>query len=165
MCRYEARLVQLITCALLLFMLTPVTGHAQDFISMERVEDWFFSRLGWGLIIGAITGVFVGALHLSRLQYQAGSLEVNGQARRKMLVWAGAVAVSSLALLFIDIWLLFPFGDVSLTIAEALTVWLGYRIWIVVFLTLISFFLAGAFSTRMTPGSRCPYAFIPGPRA
>src|SRR5205807_2988245 len=90
-----------------LTVLLPLRVVAQELVSTERIEDWFYSRLVWSAVLAAIFGGFVGALHLSRLRAHTGELQVNAQARRKFWVWTIFLLVAGAILLLVDIWTLF----------------------------------------------------------
>ena len=147
-------------------LLAPVSVFAQGVIlDAERLEDWFYSRLIWGAVIGLISGSLVGAFHLCRLEFPINALHINGLARRRFGLWLIFVFIIGGILLLLDAWILYPFSTASLTFSEALVqVWLNYRTLLVLFTAIATFSLSVAVATRITPGSHCPYAFLPGPR-
>lgn len=143
----------------------PVRVFAQELVSTERIEDWFYSRLVWAGVLAAILGGLVGALHLSRLKAHTSELHVNTQARRKFWVWTIGVLMAGAVLLLIDVWTFYSFGGTSLSFTSALTeVWFNYRTILILLVAFISFYLLIALTTRFIRSSRCPYAFLPGPR-
>ena len=149
-----------------LLVILPLTAYAQsEVVDPERVEDWYYSRLAWGVVLGLIAGALVGAVHLGRLKFPMNALDVNGLARRKFGLWLIGVFILGALFLLIDGWLLYPFGNASLSLGDAIIqVWLNFRTLLVLLAVLGAFGLSVAVSTRITPGSRCPYAFLPGPR-
>lgn len=148
-----------------IMMLLPVRAAAQELVSTERIEDWFYSRLVWAGVLAAICGALIGVFHLSRLRAQTSELHVNRQARRKFWIWTLVILVAGAILLLVDVWTLFPFSTASLTFTEAFTqVWLNYRTILVLIVAFISFYIFVALTTRFISSSRCPYAFVPGPR-
>lgn len=156
---------------LLPLLLVPVTlsGCAQDAGAVQemRLDDWFYSRLGWMSLAAAIVGVLVGLFHLCRLRFLAGELHANGQARRKFGFWLIIAALAGAAWLLVDAWMIFPFDEyASLNFADALfSIFLNYRTLLVLLLGLGVFSLFVAVSTRFFKGDcRCKYAFIPGPK-
>jgi hypothetical protein len=161
--KFRTRHVALLLCAAAL--MGPITVYAQDVVAKEALDEWFYSRLLWGALTGFTAGIVIGLAHLCRLQFQyKGALHINSRARRKLLIWVTVIFVVGAALLFLDAWLLYPFGTVSLTFWDALTqVWSNYRMPLVLFVTLILFVLAAAITTRFKSDCRCRYAFIPGP--
>ena len=159
----HTRLAALLLPVLAMF---PLCVYAQGLIvDDERLDDWFYSRLAWGALIGLIIGALVGALHLARLKFSVSSLHINGLARRRFGIWLIVVFVLVSILLQLDIWKLYPFSAASLTFSEALVQgWFNYRTFLVLLVVLATFSVSVAVTTRVTPGSHCPYAFIPGPR-
>jgi|SRR5882724_12449002 len=146
-------------------VLIPLRVAAQESVSTERIEDWFYSRLVWAGVLAAILGGLVGALHLSRLRAQTSELHVNRQARRKFWVWTIILLIAGAVLLLVDVWTLYSFDTVSLSFTDALTqVWFNYRTILVLLVAFISFYVVVALTTRFINSSRCPYAFLPGPR-
>jgi H+/Cl- antiporter ClcA len=150
----------------LVMAIMPVVAHAQVLtVDEERLEDWFYSMLVWGVVLGIIFGAIVGIFDLCRLKYPIDSLHINGVARRKFGLWLLVVFVMGAILLLLDAWLLYPFTDITLSFSEALVqVWLNYRTILVLLLAVLTFSATVAITTRITPGSHCPYAFIPGPK-
>jgi uncharacterized membrane protein (UPF0182 family) len=151
--------------SLIVLGLLPVNVFAQEIVSPEMLDEWFYSRVMLGALVGALLGILVGLTHLCRLRFQVTSLSVNSQARRKFLGWLiGLFIVGSVAL-FLDAWLLYPFSMVSLAFGETLTqVWLNYRMLLILVVTLVTFTLLVFVSTRLKSDCRCRYAFLPGPR-
>jgi ethanolamine transporter EutH len=148
----------------LLFL--PATVSAQEVVAKEILEEWFYSRLLLGVVVGIIVGLIIGLIHLCRLQFAiSGALNINSQARRRLMLSAGIIFVIGALLLFLDAWLLYPFSDISLNFWDALTqVWLNYRMLLILFAMLGVFALIVAIATRFKSDCRCRYAFIPGPR-
>ena len=154
-----------ITITALLALAITKTANAQTVVSTARVEDWFYSRLIWAALLAAMMGAVIGAFHLSRLRTRPTELQVNGQARRKFWLWSAILAVAGAVLLLIDIWMLYSFDSVSLNFIDALTqVWFNYRTILILLAAFICFYITVALTTRFVRNSRCPYAFIPGPR-
>lgn len=149
-----------------LMLAAPIIAYAQsDLVDAERIEDWFYSRLAWAAVLGVIAGALVGAAHLSRLKFPLNALHINGVARRRFGLWTVAVFVVGGLFLLIDAWLLYPFGNASLSFWDAIVqVWLNYRTLLVLVVVMGAFGLSVAVTTRITPRSHCPYAFLPGPR-
>lgn len=150
-------------------VLSPTGVFAQDGVTMEELDDWFYSRLSWGAIIGAFLGVVVGLFHLCRLEFEVRSrnvdLSVDRSARRKFGAWVLIIFFIGGIFLFLDTWLIYEFGDISLGVWEALgRVWLNYRTLVILLATLASFALLVALVTRLKSDCRCRYAFIPGPQ-
>jgi len=147
-------------------LIVPVSVYAQGVIlDVERLEDWFYSRLVWGAVIGLISGSLVGAFHLCRLEFPINALHINGLARRRFGLWLILLFIIGGILLLLDAWLLYPFGTASLTLSDAFVqVWLNYRTLLVLLTTVAASSAAVAVTTRITPGSHCPFAFLPGPR-
>jgi len=143
----------------------PIETLAQDLIDRETLDEWFYSRLLWGVILGGSIGIIVGLAHLCRLQFDVKALNVNSPARRKFITWVIGIFVIGAILLLLDAWLLYDFSALSLAFSEALTqVWMNYRMLLILLATLFIFTLAVAISTRLKSDCRCRYAFIPGPR-
>jgi H+/Cl- antiporter ClcA len=143
----------------------PARAFAQELVANESLDEWFFSRLLWGALIGVIAGVVVGLGDLCRLKFEInGSLNINNHARRKLLFWIAIIFILGAIILFVDAWLLYPFGILSLTFSDATQVWLNYRMLLVLLATITVFILVVAISTRFKSGCRCRYAFIPGPK-
>ena len=156
---------QLVVTIIALSIVITKTANAQTVVSTARVEDWFYSRLVWAAVLAAIIGALIGAFHLSRLRTRPNELQVNGQARRKFWMWSAILAAGGAVLLLIDIWMLYSFDSVSLNFTDALTqVWFNYRTILILFVAFICFYITVALTTRFVRSSRCPYAFIPGPR-
>jgi hypothetical protein len=157
-------LVFFIFLVMFLFQL-PSSVLAQDLVAKEALDEWFYSRLVWGLLVGVVGGTVIGLADLCRLEFTyKGALNINNRARRKLLVWVGVVFLLGTVLLFHDAWLLYPFGTTSLSFWDALTqVWSNYRMLLIVFVTLAVFVLLVAIATRFKSDCRCRYAFIPGP--
>jgi hypothetical protein len=147
-------------------LVTPVTVYAQGVVAKEALDEWFYSRLLWCGLTGLVAGIVIGLVHLCRLSFEyKGVLNVNNRARRRLLAWVATIFVVGAILLFLDAWLLYPFGPMSLTFWDALTqVWLNYRMLLILFATLGLFVFVVAISTRFKSDCRCRYAFIPGPQ-
>ena len=147
-------------------LVAPVTVYAQDQVAKEALDEWFYSRLLWGALTGLVAGIAIGLAHLCRLSFEyKGALNINNRARRRLLAWATVIFVVGAVLLFLDAWLLYPFGPMSLTFWDTLTqVWLNYRMLLILFATLVIFVLVAAIATRFKSDCRCRYAFIPGPQ-
>ncbi len=150
----------------LTFLGMPVSVMAQEIVTKESLDEWFYSRLLWGALAGVLLGLLIGLAHLCRLPFQyKGALNINDRARRKLLVWAVAISIVVALLLLLDAWLLYPFGTNSLSLSEALTqVWLNYRTLLILVATLSALVLLVALATRLKSDCRCRYALIPGPR-
>jgi hypothetical protein len=145
--------------------LIPAGVYAQVEVDTERLEDWFYSRLAWAAVIGLIIGALVGSLHLCRLAFPINTIHINGLARRRFGVWLIVLFIAGGILLLLDDWLLYPFSTASLSLSDALVqVWFNYRTLLVLLVALVTFYVSVAISTRVTPGSHCPYAFLPGPK-
>ena len=143
----------------------PATAFAQEVVANEALDEWFYSRLLWGAVIGIITGLLIGLADLCRLKFEVkGSLHINNRARRKLFIWIAIIFVCGAIILFLDTWLLYPFGVMSLTFFDATLIWLNYRMLLILLTTIIVFVLVVAISTRFKSGCRCRYAFIPGPK-
>ncbi|MEA2175514.1 MAG: hypothetical protein QOD00_3106 [Blastocatellia bacterium] len=150
----------------MLSLLIPATALAQEPVSQEVLDEWFYSRLVWAALAGAIFGIVAGLAHLCRLQFQLNSLNVNGQARKKFWVWFIVIAVLGALALFLDAWLVYSFSALSLAFGEALTqVWLNYRTLLILLTLVVAFVVTVAISTRLKSDCRCRYAFLPGPRS
>lgn len=150
---------------LALVLSVPSEVSAQDLIPRETLDEWFYSRLLLGVLLGGVIGLFAGLAHLCRLQYDRRALNVNSPARRRYLGWVAGIFVVGAVLLLLDAWLLYDFSALSLAFTEALSqVWLNYRMLLVLLATLAVFTLAVAVSTRLKPDCSCRYAFLPGPR-
>ena len=157
--------LQLLIWPLVILVLSPATVFAQDPISQEALDEWFYSRLIWGALAGALIGILVGVAHLCRLQFRVNSLNVNSQAHRKFVIWLVLLLIIGGGALFLDAWLLYPFSALSMAFGEALTrVWLNYRMLLILLALLGMFTLMVALSTRLKSDCRCRYAFLPGPR-
>lgn len=145
-------------------LLCSGTVYAQEVVPQERLDDWFYSRLGWGLLVAAIAGALVGALHVSRLKFPPELHQINGLARKRVGVW--------MMLLFVlgGLWLLldassYQFTDYSLKVGVAFgQVWLNWRTLVTLLTATVSFLLVLALTTRYVPWSRCPYILWPGPQ-
>lgn len=139
---------------------------AQEVVANEALDEWFYSRLLWALVIGVIAGLVIGLVVLCRLKFEVkGALHINHYARKNLLMWTAIIVVLGAILLFLDAWLLYPFGTLSLTFSDALTqVWSNYRMLLVLMVTIITFVFVVALTTRFKSGCRCRYAFIPGPK-
>ena len=150
----------------IVILVHPATTFAQEVVAKEALDEWFYSRLLWGGVIGIIAGILIGLVHLCRLSFAyKGALNINNRARRRLLTWAIAIFVVGAIVLFLDAWLLYPFGPMSLKFWDALTqVWLNYRMLLILFATLVIFVLVVAAATRFKSDCRCRYAFIPGPQ-
>ena len=159
------RLVLLPLLPVVILLQLPVSVFAQDVVAKEALDEWFYSRLLWGLLVGVVAGIAIGLADLCRLQYPfKGALHINHRARRKLLVWVAVVFIVGAVLLFLDAWLLYPFGTMSLGFGDALTqVWSNYRMLVILLATLLLFVLTVAIATRIKSDCRCRYAFIPGP--
>jgi hypothetical protein len=157
-----AQFLAVFTAAL---MLLPTKALAQDSVAKELLDEWFYSRLLWGAVVGLLLGLIAGLAHLCRLRFETGILQVNSQARRKFLAWLAAIFAVGAIVLFLDAWLLYPFNSVSLQFWEAATqVWMNYRMLAVLLATLFMFTVAVAVATRLKGDCRCRYAFLPGPQ-
>lgn len=145
-------------------LLASASVNAQEVVPMERLDDWFYSRLGWGLLVAAIAGALVGGGYVSRLRFPPGLHQINNLARRRLAVW--------LVLLFGlgGLWLLldassYQFTDYPLEVADAFRqVWLNWRTLVTLLAATVSFLLLVAVTTRYVPWSRCPYTLWPSPR-
>lgn len=157
-----AQFLAVFTAALLVL---PSEVLAQDSVAKELLDEWFYSRLLWGVVIGLLLGLVAGLAHLCRLHFETGILHVNSQARRKFLRWLIGISAAGAIFLFLDAWLLYPFSSVSLQFWEAATqVWMNYRMLAVLAVTLLMFTVAVAVATRLKGDCRCRYAFLPGPQ-
>jgi H+/Cl- antiporter ClcA len=139
---------------------------AQELVAKEALDEWFYSRLLWGLLVGVVAGIVIGLADLCRLEFAyKGALHINNRARRKLLIWVVVIFLVGAILLFLDAWLLYPFGTMSLSFWDALTqVWSNYRMLLILFVTLVVFVLLVAIATRFKSDCRCRYAFIRGPQ-
>lgn len=159
-------LLRVLVCMCSFLMLTSLSAHAQGIVSVEKLDDWFVSRLAWGAIVGVILGVVIGLMHLCRLKYQISALQLNSAARKKFMMWGIILLVACATLLFVDAWLLYPFSrTANLGFWDTLTrVWLNYRTLTILVVILGTFTLAVALATRLKRDCRCRFAFLPGPR-
>lgn len=145
-------------------LLISGTVCAQEVVPRERIDDWFYSRLGWGVLVAAFAGALVGGLHLSRMKFPAGFHQINTLARKRLAVW--------LILLFAlgGMWLLldassYQFTDYTLDVTDAFgQVWLNWRTLVTLLTATASFLFLVALTTRYAPWSRCPYTLWPSPR-
>lgn len=144
-------------------MTLPSSAYAQSRLPEQVLDQWFYSRLLWGVVIAGIIGVTVGVMHLCRLRFEVGELQVNRQARRKLILYLVALMVVAGSFLLLDAWQLYRFGKTSLTLSQAVDeVWLNYRNFIVWASMLIAFALMVVITTRLKSDCRCRFAFIPG---
>ena len=150
-------------CSLLL--MSAGTVHAQSVLSVERLDDWFKSRLVWGLLISAFAGALVGAFHISLLKFPPTLLHINGIARRRIGLWAIIVFALGGLWLLADAWS-YRFADYdTLDFGAAFReVWLNWRTLLVIMVSVLSFLLTVAAATRWLPWSRCRYVLWPGPQ-
>ena len=153
---------------LIALVLTPMTVRAQG-VTIEELDDWFYSRLAWGAIIGALLGVLASLVHLCRLKFKVRpsnvDLSVDMRARRGFVVWLATLFFVGAIVLFIDAWLVYEFGLLTLDFWEALgRVWLNYRTLLILAAALAGFTLMVLIVTRLKSDCRCRFAFIPGPR-
>ena len=164
--RYQKiRALQIVFFLLTNLVLLPAVVQAQEPVSTEALDDWFYSWLTWGTVLGIILGIVVGLAHLCRLQFQHSALNINSQARRKFWLWFFLTLAGVAILMFLHAWLIYPFESFSLSFAEAFgAAWFNYRTLIVILATLGTFTLAVFLTTRLKPDCRCRYAFLPGPR-
>lgn len=159
-----SRLVSLPASASVVILLSSCTAYAQEVVPRERLDDWFYSRLAWGLLIAAIVGALVGCLHVSRLKFPYDVHQINGLARKRVGVWV--------ILLFVlgGLWLLldassYPFTDYRLEARDAFgQVLLNWRALVTLLAATSSFLLLVALTTRYVPWSRCRYPLWPGPQ-
>lgn len=152
---------------LLAVVLLPISVFAQELVSQEVLDEWFYSRLIWGALAGSLIGILAGLTHLCRLQFQVNvnSLNVNNQAHKKFAIWIVLLLIAGGGLLFLDAWLGYTFRSSSMTFGEAMAqVWLNYRMLLILLALLGTFTLMVALSTRLKPDCHCRYAFLPGPR-
>jgi H+/Cl- antiporter ClcA len=165
----KLRAIRFIPLLLLALILVPLSVHAQD-VTMEELDDWFYSRIAWWAVIGVFLGVVASLFHLCRLEFKVRSskdsdLSVDGQARRKFGIWLLCIFFAAAILLFLDAWLLYEFDEISLSGWDALgRVWANYRTLVIEIITLTTFALTVALVTRFKSDCRCRYAFIRGPQ-
>ena len=134
-------------------------------IPIGPLDDWFISRLLWGLVLGFAFGILISIAHLCRITYRPPYLSINHRARRALLGWVICFAVGAAILLLLDAWRFHSFGNVTLSFSEALSeVWLSYRTIAILGLSSCLFFTGAAITTKVFPKSRCPYAFWSSPR-
>jgi hypothetical protein len=165
MIKKRLRVILLMTLSFVSVLHLPAKAFAQELVANESLDEWFYSRLLWGAVIGVITGLLIGLADLCRLKFAVnGSLHINNRARRKLFIWIGIMFVFGAIILFIDAWLLYPFGILSLTFSDATQVWLNYRMLLILLVTITVFVFVVAIATRFKSGCRCRYAFIPGPK-
>lgn len=163
--RIKSWSIQLLIWPFAVLVLFPQKVFAQELVSPELLDEWFYSRLIWASAAGTLAGILVGLTHLCRLRFKVDSLDVNRQARRKFWIWSLLIVISGGVIIFLDAWLLYPFNPGSLTFSEALgQVWLNYRVSLILLALLGMFILMVAISTRVKSNCRCRYAFLPGPR-
>lgn len=165
----KLRAIRFIPLLLLALALVPLSVYAQD-VTMEELDDWFYSRIAWGAFVGAFLGVVASLFHLCRLKFKVRSskdsdLTVDGQARRKFGIWLLCLFFVAAILLFLDAWLLYDFDNISLGVWDVLgRVWANYRTLLIEIIMLVTFALTVALVTRFKSDCRCRYAFIRGPR-
>jgi hypothetical protein len=157
--------VQILFCVVL--SQGRVQAQVQELITEEALNEWFYSRLLLALAVGAVAGFAISKFHLCNLTYAyTGALNINSRARRKLMMWIGVFSCVGALLLFIDAWVMFPFGPAGLRVGEVFTqVWTNYRMLLVLLTMNLAILLVVALATRLSPRCRCRYAFIGGPRA
>lgn len=153
----------ILICSLLL--MSAGSAQAQSVLSVERLDDWFKSRLAWGLLISAIAGALVGTFHISLLKFPPTLLHINGIARKRIGLWAIIVFVLGCLWLLVDAWS-YPFAEYdTLDFGAAFSeVWMNWRTLLIIIPCLFSFVLLVATTTRWMPWSRCRYVLWPGPQ-
>lgn len=162
--RRKLRRVRLSAGAGVIIHLTARMVYAQEVVPQERLDDWFYSRLAWGLLIAAIAGALVGCLHVSRLKFPPDLHQINGLARKRVGVWVMILFVLGALWLLLDA-SSYPFNDYSLEVADAFgQVWLNWRTLVTLLTATLSFLLLVALTTRYAPWSRCRYPLWPGPQ-
>jgi hypothetical protein len=155
--------------ALTILLLFAEEAYAQavrgPIVPQARIDDWFRSRLVWGPVFAAIAGALVGVFHLSKLKFHSTELHVNGRCQRLFSVWLIVTAVAGGLWLLYDT-LKYPFISASLDLSDAFNqVWLNWRTFVLILVSLLVFSILASLATRLAPGSRCPYALWPfGPR-
>ena len=165
----KLRAARLTPLLLLALALVPLSVHAQD-ITMEELDDWFYSRMALAAVVGVLLGAGASIFHLCLLKFRVRSnkesdLTVDGQARRKFGIWLLCVFFATAILLFLDAWLLYDFDDITLGLGDALSrVWANYRTLLIEGIVLVTCALTVAVVTRLKRDCRCRFAFIPGPR-
>lgn len=155
--------------ALAFIVLFAAAANAQalrgPIVPQARIDDWFHSRLVWGPVFAAVAGALIGVFHLSKLKFRSTELNVNGRCQRMFSLWLVITAVAGGLWLLYDA-LRYPFISASLDLADAFNqVWLNWRTFVLIFVSLLAFSALASLATRLAPGSRCPYALWPfGPR-
>lgn len=148
-----------IVCLVTFFMFCSAIAYAQSdiLVSREKLDEWFVNMISVSTVVAAISGVIFGVARLSKIRYVPKTLHINGFASKSLRNGiAGCVGLSAV-LLLIAAWQV-PFGDVSLSLAEAfMQVLLSLRTLVIVLATMLSFTIFTLVGTRFAPGSRCPY--------
>jgi hypothetical protein len=155
----------IICCLAALTALASPAAHAQEAVTPESLETWFYSRLLWGAVSSALLGILIG-FYLCRLPFeQRQGLNVNRQAWRRFWTLLIALVVVWAVVLFLDAWQWHEFGPLSLEFREAFSqVWLSLRTLGVLAAVALAFWLAVTLTTRFKPGCHCRYAFLGKPR-
>ncbi len=159
------RSVRLSGWALTLSLLLAEAACAQavrgPLVPLARIDEWFRSRLIWVPVFAAVAGALVGVFHLSKLKFHSAEHSVNGRCQRLFGVWVLVAAVAGGLWLLYDA-LKYPFISGSLYLSDAFNqVWLNWRTFILVLVSLVAFSLLASIAIRFAPGSRCPYALWP----
>ena len=163
----RSRALRWLIYPLLLLTLLPQKVLAQELVTEEALNAWFYSRLIWAVVIGFVAGLVISMADLCRLRFPyVGALNVNSQARRKFGLWLSALFTVGAVVLFIDAWKLFPFGMASLAFGDVFSqIWINYRTMLVLLSMIVVLVAVVGLATRLKSDCRCRYAFIPGPRA
>jgi hypothetical protein len=129
------------------------------------LRSWFWSRLGWAVLLSVVVGVVVARL-LCRLPFRAPLMDCNSAAWARFLWVAALLAlVATPLLLWLDAWLTQPFGqDVQLGVWLILSsVILDWRTLGLMLAVAAAFYFTVALCTRVIFARRCNcrYAFFP----
>ena len=157
------REVLIVSWMFLFLASVPNEVFAQELVTTEALNEWFYSRLLWAIGIGFLVGLVISLGDLCRLPFAyEGALNVNSQARRKLTMWLALVFGIGAVALFIDAWFVFPFGAMNLAFSDVFTqIWSNYRMLVVLLSMIAVLVLVVGLATRLKGSCRCRYAFIP----
>lgn len=153
------------TWTLLFLMTITVAGCASDLVVEEgALQEWFWSRLGWYLVVSVILGIAV-SFRLCRMPIRAPLLDCIRAARLRFIQWESLLAVLTPLFLSLDAYFTQPFGEgIRLTGSGVFfLVTMDWRTLRAMFVVALAFYATVGIFTRFFLGRtcNCKSAFIP----
>jgi hypothetical protein len=133
---------------------------SSDGVTPEALVHWFWARLPWSLVLGALAGGSVGWILARKMRFGVNEIEIDRKARNRFSTFMLLFAVFLGACTWVDIYTYFD----DATAKKFNEAWISLENFGILFIALAACVIAASLTTRFALSSRCRYALWPSPK-